>query len=243
MFSDEKDATKDMTKEMLHIGGRECIRYATSTEAETLLVQPVDEHDLEEMDKELDVISKLTGQQFQWVAVKIVDWQSELTPWATPPVFGKVPFGDQAANTLHFITTELLPTMPTSQVLLGGYSLAGLFALWASYNSNMFDGIAAASPSVWYPQWIDYAKTHTPLSHSIYLSLGNKEERARNPIMARVGNCIREQYELLKAQNVQTQLEWNEGNHFVDAGIRMAKGFAWLMNQKKISRSLSLENG
>jgi len=232
-----------MTKETLHIGGRECIRFSTSAEAETLLLQPVDEHDLEEVDKELDVISKLTGQQFQWVGIQISNWQAELTPWAAPPVFGKVPFGDQAADTLHFITSELIPMTPASQVLLGGYSLAGLFALWASYNSDKFDGIAAVSPSVWYPQWTDYAEAHTPFSHSIYLSLGDKEERARNPIMARVGDCIRRQHELLESQNIQTKLEWNVGNHFVDAGIRMAKGFGWLMNQKTISRSPSIENG
>jgi len=48
--------------------------------------------------------------------------------------------------------------------------------------------------------------------------------------MARVGESIRRQNELLTHQNVKTILEWNEGNHFRDADLRMAKGFAWLMN-------------
>ena len=115
-------------------------------------------------------------------------------------------------------------------VLLGGYSLAGLFSLWASYYTGIFQGIAAASPSVWFPKWIDYAMEHNPHAQSIYLSLGDKEEKAKSPVMAQVGNAIRRQHELLMEQEVNTILEWNAGNHFVDSEKRMAKGFAWLLN-------------
>ena len=48
--------------------------------------------------------------------------------------------------------------------------------------------------------------------------------------MARVGNAIRSQEDFLRGQGVNTILEWNPGNHFVDSEKRMAKGFAWLMN-------------
>ena len=71
-----------------------------------------------------------------------------------------------------------------------------------------------------------------PLAKSIYLSLGDKEEKAKNPVMALVGNAIRKQHELLMEQEVNTILEWNIGNHFVDSEKRMAKGFAWLLNNK-----------
>ena len=116
------------------------------------------------------------------------------------------------------------------RLLLGGYSLAGLFALWTAYQTDAFDGIAAASPSVWYPQWIDYASEKRPLVKSIYLSLGDKEDKARNPVMAQVGKAIRKQHELLSGQEINTILEWNAGNHFVDSEKRMAQGFAWLLN-------------
>ena len=68
-----------------------------------------------------------------------------------------------------------------------------LFALWASYQTDKFEGIVAASPSVWFPKWIEYAKDNKPLSKSIYLSLGDKEEKTKNPVMAQVGNAIRRQ--------------------------------------------------
>jgi hypothetical protein len=50
--------------------------------------------------------------------------------------------------------------------------------------------------------------------------------------MATVGDRIREAHDLLKEQGVNTILEWNPGNHFRDADIRTARGFAWVMGQK-----------
>lgn len=110
--------------------------------------------------------------------------------------------------------------------------MAGLFALWAGYQ-HPFDGIVAASPSIWYPQWLDYAALHTPLSAAFYLSLGDREDRSRTPIMTTVSQCIRRQHDLLTASSTPSTLEWNEGNHFQDNGLRTAKGFAWVINRRQ----------
>lgn len=192
----------------------------------------MDEHDLEALDQEVEMIKELSDKHFSLVAFMIKDWNQELTPWPAPPVFGKVPFGSGAEDTLKFVTSQLLPEVQegTSRIFLGGYSLAGLFALWAGYQSDMFDGVIAASPSVWYPKWIEYATNNSPLAKSVYLSLGYKEEKTKNPVMAQVGNNIRRQHELLTGQGIKTTLEWNVGNHFVDSEKRTAKGFAWVMN-------------
>lgn len=238
-----------MNREQITISGRTCFLYQNA-EATHLLIQPVDEHDLEVLDQEVlalqasfgrsDTIGKQTNTPFSLIALLIEDWNQELTPWPAPAVFGKIPFGDGASNTLAFITERLLPKMAADgiynanmKLLLGGYSLAGLFALWSSYQTDLFDGVAAASPSVWFPRWIDYVAESKPSAKSIYLSLGDKEEKAKNPVMAHVGNAIRKQHELLTGQGVNTILEWNAGNHFVDSEKRMAKGFAWLLNNQK----------
>ena len=112
---------------------------------------------------------------------------------------------------------------------IGGYSLAALFALWAAYQTDIFKGVAAASPSMWFPRFADYMKENRIKADSVYLSLGDKEEKVKNPVMATVGDRIREAADVLKGQDVNTILEWNEGNHFKDAGIRTAKAFAWLL--------------
>jgi predicted alpha/beta superfamily hydrolase len=222
-----------MTKKEYTLSDRTCFLYQDA-EATHLLIQPIDEHDLEVLDQEVKAIKELSDKPFSLLAFMIKDWNQELTPWAAPPVFGKVPFGNGAGKTLGFITNQLLPEVQENipHLILGGYSLAGLFALWAGYQTDRFEGIAAASPSVWYPQWIDYASENKPLAKSVYLSLGDKEEKAKNPVLAQVGNAIRKQHELLTEQKINTILEWNAGNHFVDSDKRMAKGFAWLINNR-----------
>jgi predicted alpha/beta superfamily hydrolase len=220
-----------MNKKEYAISDRTCFLYQDA-EATHLLIQPIDEHDLEVLDQEVKAIKELSDKPFSLVAFMIKDWNQELTPWGASPVFGKIPFGSGAEKTLEFITSQLLPEVQENipHLILGGYSLAGLFALWAGYQIDLFEGIAAASPSVWYPQWIDYASENKPLAKSVYLSLGDKEEKAKNPVMAQVGNGIRKQHELLTEQEINTILEWNAGNHFVDSDRRMAKGFAWAIN-------------
>lgn len=221
-----------MIKNEISIDGRLCFLYQDEA-ATHLLIQPIDEHDLELLDQEIEAIKKMSDKPFSLVAFMIKDWNQELTPWAAPAVFGKVPFGNGAEKTLEFITSRLLPEVQENipHLILGGYSLAGLFALWSGYQTDKFDGIVAASPSVWFPKWIEYATDNKPLAKSIYLSLGDKEEKAKNPVMAQVGNAIRRQNELLTGQMDNTILEWNPGNHFVDSEKRTAKGFAWVMDK------------
>lgn len=119
------------------------------------------------------------------------------------------------------------------RILLGGYSLAGLFSLWSGYQTKTFDAIAAVSPSVWFDSWVQYAEEHRPMTDIIYLSLGDREEKAKNQIMKQVGDAIRTQAEILKEQNIMSTLEWNAGGHFQDSGKRTAKGFLWCIEADK----------
>jgi hypothetical protein len=66
---------------------------------------------------------------------------------------------------------------------------------------------------------------------AVYLSLGDREEKTRNPVMAQVGNAIREAEAMFAEAGKECTLEWNKGNHFKDPDLRTAKGFAWLMNR------------
>ena len=99
---------------------------------------------------------------------------------------------------------------------------------------SRFAGIAAVSPSVWFPGFAEYTVSHFPKAEYIYLSLGEKEEKVRNPVLAAVGGRIRELHGLLQARGISCCLEWNEGNHFRDADLRTAKAFAWVMRQESL---------
>lgn len=198
-------------------------------DADTVLIQPVDNHDLEGIVNEAERIKQLSGKDFCLVAIKVDNWNSDLSPWEAPAVFGNESFGGKAAAALDEVLK--LTGDPSKTYYIGGYSLAGLFAIWAAYQTDVFKGVAAASPSVWFPGFSDYMAERKLCANSVYLSLGDKEEKTRNPVMATVGDNIRKAHELLKAQGVNTVLEWNPGNHFKDPDIRMAKGFEWVIKQ------------
>ena len=193
-----------------------------------VLIQPVDDHDLAGIENELCLIREMTGREFSLIAVKVRDWNRDLSPWQAPAVFGHADFGGGARETLDGIL-DLIPG--GRSCFIGGYSLAGLFALWAVCSSDRFSGAAAASPSVWFPGFSDFMKTNRIRASAVYLSLGDREERACNPVMAAVGDRIRELDRLLREKGIPHTLEWNPGNHFRDADLRTAKAFAWLMNQ------------
>lgn len=199
-------------------------------QSDIVLIQPVDDHDQEGIENEYAKIVRNSGKSICLKAVKIDDWNSDLSPWKAPAVFGKEDFGEGAAKTLEEVLKLCVDKSKTYYI--GGYSLAGLFALWAAYETDVFSGVAAASPSMWFPDFDKYMAQNEIKTDTVYLSLGDKEEKARNPIMATVGDKIRKAYELLKEQDVNCTLEWNEGNHFKDADIRTAKGFVWVMNAR-----------
>ncbi len=195
--------------------------------APNTLIQPMDSHDLEGIENEIRTIRELTEADFQLIAVKVESWNRDLSPWKAPAVFGNEGFGDGATEFLD----EILKLCPDGRTcFIGGYSLAGLFALWAAYRTGRFAGTAAASPSVWFPGFPEFMRNNRIQTSAVYLSLGDREEKTRNPVMAAVGNRIREAEDILKNQGVRCRLEWNPGNHFRDADIRTAKAFAWVLD-------------
>ena len=207
-------------------------------DADIILLQMVDDHDMALMEGEVSAIRELCpGKEFLLQAVKVNDWNHDLSPWPAPAVFGKEDFAGKAEETLHMILDEILPgiirenKMPKQKLIIGGYSLAGLFALWSACQTDCFDGVAAASPSIWYPHFTEYMGENNLYAGTVYLSLGDKEERTRNPVMARVGDAIRQGQMILRDSGVDCILEWNKGNHFKEPDLRTAKAFTWVMSR------------
>ncbi len=138
-----------MRKQVFKLDGRAVTLY-TDDEPQILFLQPVDEHDTELRAGEIEAMRNC-ALPFALAAFAVKDWNRELSPWAAPPVFGKVPFGGMAEETLSFVLACLLPELRVQlgadrKLCLGGYSLAGLCALWAATGTDAFSGVAAASP-------------------------------------------------------------------------------------------------
>ena len=196
-------------------------------DADSVLIQMADGHSIQGIESEVAEIRKLTARDFCLTCLKVRNWNDDLSPWKSPPVFGKDGFGGLAEETLSRVLQYTGDK--SKRYYIGGYSLAGLFAIWSAYQTDEFEGVAAASPSVWFPGFTDYMKDHGIKAEAVYLSLGDKEDKAKNLVMASVGERIKEADEILKGQGAKTVLEWNPGNHFTDAGLRTAKAFAWVL--------------
>ena len=141
-----------MTAQTMQIGDRSCRIYGADC-AEYLLLQMTDEHELQRMDGEVAAIAQSAAHPFLFAAVPVESWNDELSPWEAPAVWGKQGFGGKAGDTLRFLTEQVIPTLKQQyplpenvKIILGGYSLAGLFALWASTQTDLLYGIAAARP-------------------------------------------------------------------------------------------------
>ena len=225
-----------MTAQTMQIGNRPCRIYGEA-HAEYLLLQMTGEHELQSMDHEVAVIAQ-SSRNFLFAAIPAESWNDALSPWKSPAVWGKQGFGGNAADTLRFLTEQVMPTLKQQldlpgnfKIILGGYSLAGLFALWASTQTDLFYGIAAASPSVWFPGWMEFEQRHPIQAQCVYLSLGDKEEHTKNTVMAAVGDSIRTLHNRLTERNADCTLEWNSGGHFKDADLRTARAFRWAMEE------------
>ena len=180
----------------------------------TFLMYLVDESNPEDYEQIYQQISN----EFQlcMIAVFIHDWQGELSPWVAPAIFGKHDF---AGNN----------QIETNQLYLCGYSLAGLFSLWASSQTNLFKKIAAVSPSVWYLNFVEYMQQNPIQTREVYMSLGDKEANAKNKVMATVKDCFDAVIQILQKQDIALTYEYNPGNHFQDVELRMTKGIQQLL--------------
>ena len=176
----------------------------------------------------------ITTKNFSLVAIEIDNWNDDLTPWECPPLYK----GDEkclgyADKYLKELETTILKEVENyleeigvdiEYYVIAGYSLAGLFALYASYKTNIFKKVASASGSFWYPNFLEYVKENKISKNieKIYLSLGNKEKETKNKILQKVEENTLEIYNILN-KNISCIYEENEGNHFKDTTKRMAK--------------------
>lgn len=166
---------------------------------------------------------------------------NELSPWPAPAVWkGQAPYKGQAAAHLKWMTEECMPEVEVRLRAMGilqqipmiaGYSLAGLFALWAGWTSGNFARVASVSGSLWYPGFTDFIRDNAPVGHigKVCISLGDRESHTRHPLMSQVDTCTAAVVEAVKTRGIDTVFEWNPGNHFDHPERRMARAIAEML--------------
>ncbi len=182
------------------------------------------------------VIEAANGQDekvFNLLCVGNLNWDHDMTPWYCPPTSQKdAPFTGGAEDYLRLLLNEILPeglkrvSGTPAHISIAGYSLAGLFALYALYQTDAFDRAASMSGSLWFPGFKEYVLSHDikKKPEKLYISLGDKESKTRNIYLREVQENTEIIVEHYKSNEFDVTFEMNPGNHFKDVAIRSAKG-------------------
>ncbi len=164
------------------------------------------------------------------------DWKRDLSPWIAPGTSqSSDSFSGGADVFLHDLLTKSVPAAeeglsPAWRGILG-YSLCGLFALWAMTKTDAFTRCASVSGSLWFDNFTAYLSAHPLLGRPdrVYLSLGDREERTKDPRMQQVRKATEEAVRIIDSQGVPCVFELNPGGHFKDAADRQRKGILALL--------------
>lgn len=175
---------------------------------------------------------------FQLISVSHLDWDVDLSPWPAPSVISRDDHFDGKADEYCDFLTGQVAAFAEQELgksagnVLAGYSMAGLFALYAPYRTEMFDKLVCGSGSVWYPNFVEYVKQHPyPRNPScIYLSLGDRETHTKNPYLQTTHTCMTELEARFLGLGIKTTFVTNQGGHHDHAVRREAEGITWVLN-------------
>ena len=165
--------------------------------------------------------------------VSNLNWDHDMSPWPCDPITkNDPPCTGGADDYLRLLLTRILPEAKSMLsgrprfIGIAGYSLAGLFALYAMYRCDAFDRAASMSGSLWFPDFREFVLTHNfpKRPERIYLSLGDQEARTRNVCLRTVQDNTEKIVAHFEQLGLDVTWELNPGNHFRDAALRSAKG-------------------
>lgn len=174
------------------------------------------------------------------VEIAVPRWHDDMTPWAGPALTARgEPFGGEADRYLDLLVGTIVPKVERMLSFkplwrgLVGYSLAGLFALYALYRTDVFDRFASVSGSLWYWGFVEFIGEFEPKRKAdcVYLSLGDKEGQTKDETLSTVEPYTGRVYVRLNTRGHKTYFERNVGNHFHEPEARVVKGIAFLLTR------------
>ena len=177
---------------------------------------------------------------FNLVAISNLAWNRDMAPWDSPAAFKKgEPFTGGADDYQRLLVEEIIPRAekelvgPPAWRGIAGYSLAGLFALYAIYRTDVFSRVGCMSGSLWFPGFKEYIFSHEPKRRPdcIYFSLGDKEAKTRNPVLKTVQEKTEKIQTFYQNKGIDTVFQLNPGNHFVQGIERTVAGIQWLLSK------------
>ena len=168
------------------------------------------------------------------VVISGLDWERELTPWKAPGLKAGE-FAGRAQSFLDILKGDIMVNVESSlrisrpKRFIAGVSLSGLFALWASCRTHLFEGVASVSGSFWYDKFTEWFIAQEYSSSRYYFSLGEKEKDGKNLRLAAVEEETAKIMSTLQANEKEVIFEYNEGNHFGPLIERIEKAIINIM--------------
>lgn len=112
-------------------------------------------------------------------------------------------------------------------VAVVGISLSGLFAIWASTQTDKFIGIASISGSLWYDEFVQRFSSLTvnPAVQKFFISFGDKEKKSKDQRMSTVEEATNQIVGILKEKGFCVDFTMDEGTHFSSVIPRLQAAF------------------
>lgn len=187
----------------------------------------------------IENVKLLTEKDFSLLIIYDFDWNNNLSPYKATSIFkGASDFKGEAKDFLDSVILKLISEVTTKENIrpiynaLVGYSMAGLFAVYALFKTDAFLKAGSVSGSLWYPNFIDFIKNSEVL-HSIstfYMSLGDKEKKTKNQMMSQVETNSLIIFDRISSKILHSKFEFNKGNHFQDETFRVARCIVYLLS-------------
>ncbi len=192
----------------------------------------------EDMGTEVYDILRARSLEFTLVAIVGLDWNSEMPPWDIPPISANSePFTGGADEYIKLLTERIVPKAESfaekiSLRGIAGYSLAGLFAVYSLYRTDIFSRAASVSGSLWFPRFKEFVFENEmkKLPDLLYFSVGDKEAKTRNKYMKTVRENTEAIEKFYHEKGINTCFELNRGDHFQNAAERTANGVERLLS-------------
>lgn len=176
-------------------------------------------------------------------------WNDDLSPYYQEDVLKNKyssDFKGKGDIFLNKIVNDILPkvreylflkhNIKLSNIGIGGYSLAGLFALYSLYQVDIFSFALINSASLWFNNFIKYIKANKISKNvsNIYISLGNKEHLTKNSTLSKIKDLTLEVVNYLSSLDdpkIKICYKENEGNHFKNNVLRVADSIIYIVNE------------
>ena len=193
---------------------------------------------MNEGEKVYSACQAIQAPPFALAVISRLDWNKDMSPWAMPPISkDDTPCQGGANEYLDFLVNTVVPEVDKrldgkcAYHAIAGYSLAGLFAVFALYKTGIFSKVASASGSFWFPDFVNFATQNKMVQtpDCIYFSLGDREAKTSNSFLKTVEVNTKKLEAFYRGNGIDTIYVSNEGNHFKNANLRMAQGIKWIL--------------